>query len=175
MPSFYRPRIGISSCLLGDTVRWDGGHKRDPWLVDVFGVHVDWVPVCPEVEAGFGTPREPMQLVRAADRNVRLVTTTGRDLTAQLEQFAAARVERLAHENLSGYVLKSNSPSCGVERVRVYGQPDGEPTRDGRGLFAEALIARFPELPVEEEGHLADPAVREQFLERVLAYQRRTE
>src|SRR5262245_43967650 len=142
MPSFYRPRIGISSCLLGETVRWDGGHKRDPWLVDVFGVHVDWVPMCPEVEAGFGTPREPMQLVRAPGGKARLVTTTtGRDVTAQLAQFAAGRVERLAHENLSGYVLKSHSPSCGVEHVRVFGQSDGEPTRDGRGLFAEALIA----------------------------------
>ncbi len=186
-PSDVPPRIGISACLLGQPVRYDAGHKRDGFLVETLGPHVEWVPVCPEVEAGFGVPRETMRLEwhsagasgtsrprgrRQIDpRDVALVfPKTGKDVTGTMRQYASRRAAELAHENLSGYVLKKDSPSCGMERVKVYSR--GAVERAGRGLFAEALIATLPNLPVEEEGRLADPRLRDNFVERVFAYQR---
>jgi uncharacterized protein YbgA (DUF1722 family)/uncharacterized protein YbbK (DUF523 family) len=164
-------RIGISSCLLGQKVRFDGGHKRDRFLTDTFGRFVEWVPVCPEVEAGFGTPREAMRLV-SEDGRLRLVTTrTGVDLTGRMERYSRDRVERLAGEGLSGFVLKKDSPSCGMERVKVY-DAHAVPARSGQGLFAAALRTRHPCLPVEEEGRLSDPRLRDNFVERVFAYRR---
>jgi uncharacterized protein YbgA (DUF1722 family)/uncharacterized protein YbbK (DUF523 family) len=161
-------RIGISSCLLGQQVRFDGGHKRDSFLVDTFGQFVEWVPVCPEVELGLGTPREALRLVTGGE-TVRMVNTkSGRDISTAMRTWARARVEALADERLAGYVLKKDSPSCGMERVRVYA-PGGMATRSGRGLFAEALMQRFPDLPVEEEGRLSDPRLRENFVERAFA------
>ena len=160
-------------------MRYDGGHKRDPFLVSTFGRFVEWVPVCPEVEVGMGTPREAIQLVAAPDgvpagsARVRLLGVSSRkDWTEQMASWCEARVTALARANLSGYVLKKDSPSCGMERVRVR---DGESvTRAGRGLFAEALLRGLPSLPVEEEGRLNDPVLRENFVERVFAYQRLT-
>jgi uncharacterized protein YbgA (DUF1722 family)/uncharacterized protein YbbK (DUF523 family) len=151
-------------------VRFDGGHKRDAFLTETFGRFVEWVPVCPEVECGFGTPREAMRLVRV-ERGVRLLTVkSGIDLTAPMERFSRSRVSALASEDLSGYVLKKDSPSCGLERVKVYGH--GAPVRGGRGLFAAVLVDAFPHLPLEEEGRLADPRLRDNFVERVFAYWR---
>lgn len=164
-------RIGISACLLGEEVRYDGGHKRDAFLTETLGRFVEWVPVCPEVEAGFGTPREPMHLVRHRT-GIRLLTiTSGADVTKRLDDYAKDRVEELASEDLSGYVLKKDSPSCGMERVKVYDSRN-VPARTGRGLFAARLLERFPALPVEEEGRLSDAALRENFVERVFAYWR---
>lgn len=165
------PRIGISACLLGEEVRFDGGHKRDPFLTDTLAPYVVWVQVCPEVEVGMGTPRETLRLVREGETGVRMVTTrSGIDHTASMQRWSRMRVEELARENLSGYVLKKDSPSCGMERVKVYGGAVSQ--RNGRGLFADALLVRFPHLPVEEEGRLSDPRLRENFIERVFAYQR---
>jgi uncharacterized protein YbgA (DUF1722 family)/uncharacterized protein YbbK (DUF523 family) len=165
-----RIRIGVSTCLLGERVRFDGGHKRDPFLVETFGRYVEWVPVCPEVEAGLGVPRESMHLRRVED-DVRLVTTkTGIDHTAKMQRYAARRVAALGADDLCGYVLKKNSPSCGMERVKIYGRRG--PAASGRGLFATALLQAFPHLPVEEEGRLNDPRLRENFVERVFAYRR---
>jgi len=154
-------------------VRFDGGHKRDAFLTETFGPFVRWLPVCPEVEAGFGTPREPMRLVREdPEGRLRLHTVkTAVDVTARLDQYSRRRVRELAAEDLSGYVLKKDSPSCGLERVKVYGRT-GMPARSGRGLFAARLLERFPDLPVEEEGRLSDPRLRENFVERVFAYAR---
>jgi uncharacterized protein YbgA (DUF1722 family)/uncharacterized protein YbbK (DUF523 family) len=167
-----RVRVGISACLLGQRVRFDGGHKRDRFLTDTFGRFVEWVPVCPEVECGFGTPRRPMRLVRSGG-DVRLMTIeTGVDLTPQMEAFADRRAAELASADLSGFVLKKDSPSCGFERVKVYGARGGIPEKTGRGLFAAALVERFPHLPIEEEGRLADPKLRDNFVERVFAYWR---
>jgi uncharacterized protein YbgA (DUF1722 family)/uncharacterized protein YbbK (DUF523 family) len=158
-------------------VRYDGGHKRDPFLVSTFGAYVEWVPVCPEVEVGMGTPREAIHLV--ASRNggpggatpIRLLgLTSGEDWTDRMAAFAASRVRDLASANLAGYVLKTDSPSCGLERVRVHAAR--RVTRDGRGLFAQALVSAFPNLPIEEDGRLNDPDLRENFVERVFAYQR---
>ena len=164
-------RIGISSCLLGQEVRYDGGHKRDRFLTDTFGRFVEWVPVCPEVEAGFGTPREPMRLVEVDGRLRLLTVQTTADVTERLERFARRRVEELEHEDLSGYVLKKDSPSCGPDRVKVYGRST-PPTRSGMGLFAAALQQRYPFLPIEDEGRLSDPRLRDNFVERVFAYRR---
>ena len=164
-------RIGISACLLGEPVRFDGGHKRDSFLTGTFGRFVEWVPVCPEVESGLGTPRESMRLVRT-EYGVRLLTVkTARDLTATLDGYADRRVAQLAGDDLCGYVLKKDSPSCGLDRVKLY-DPHGVPARAGRGRFASALVQALPHLPVEEEGRLSDPRLRENFVERVFAYWR---
>ena len=164
-------RLGISSCLLGEQVRFDGGHKRNHFLTDTMGPLVEWVPVCPEVEAGLGTPRETMRLERVGP-GIRLMTTRTRvDLTSQLSGYTEQRLDTLAGEELAGYVLKKDSPSCGLTRVKVY-EAQGSPARTGRGLFADRLLARFPLLPVEDDGRLSDPRLRENFFERVFAYRR---
>lgn len=164
-------RIGISSCLLGERVRHDGGHKRDAYLVETFGRYVEWVPVCPEVEMGLGTPRETLRLIRIGGDVRMVMPNTGTDHTDAMRTFARRRAGELEKEDLCGYILKKSSPSCGMERVRVY-DAHGVPAKSGRGLFAEELIACFPNLPVEEEGRLTDPRLRENFIERVFAYRR---
>lgn len=164
-------RLGISRCLLGDEVRFDRGHKRDQFLTDVLGRYVEWVPVCPEVEAGLGIPREAMRLVGNPQRP-RLVTITSRhDHTAAFEAMVEGRLDSLRKLNLSGFVFKRGSPSCGMERVRVY-TPQGMPSHSGTGIFAKAFRDEFPLIPVEEEGRLCDPALRENFIERVFCYHR---
>lgn len=165
-------RIGISSCLLGDEVRYDGGHKRDASLIDSLGPLVEWVRVCPEVEVGMGVPREPVHLVRAADGVRMIAVNTNTDYTDRMRAWAARRVAALAAMDLDGYVLKKDSPSCGMEGVKLYDPEQGASSRDGVGLFAAALMAACPDLPVEDEGRLADPAIRARFLERVLARHR---
>jgi len=166
-----RIRIGISACLLGDEVRYDGGHKRDPFLTEILGPFVEWVKVCPEVEVGMGTPRESIRLVDEHG-TIRLRTVkTGVDHTASMTAYAARKTTALEDEDLCGYVLKKDSPSCGMTRVKVYsGKEPGR--RIGVGIFAQALLARFPHLPVEEEGRLTDPRLRENFIERVFAFRR---
>jgi uncharacterized protein YbgA (DUF1722 family)/uncharacterized protein YbbK (DUF523 family) len=164
-------RIGISSCLLGEKVRYDGGHKRDAYLLETFGRFVEWVPVCPEVEMGLDTPRETLRLVRIGEEVRMVMPKTGADHTDAMRSYAERRLNELAHEDLCGYVLKKGSPSCGMERVRVF-DAHGVPAKSGRGLFAEALLHRFPNLPVEEEGRLYDPRLRENFIERVFVYNR---
>jgi uncharacterized protein YbgA (DUF1722 family)/uncharacterized protein YbbK (DUF523 family) len=163
-------RIGISSCLLGDEVRFDGGHKRDSFLTQILGPYVEWVRVCPEVEVGMGVPRETLRLVRAGGDTRMITTRTGVDHTDSMRAYAARRTKALASMDLRGYVLKKDSPSCGMERVKVYGEAGA--TRTGVGTYAEILKARFPTLPIEEEGRLTDPVLRENFIERVFAYDR---
>ena len=164
-------RIGISSCLLGEAVRFDGGHKRVAFLTDTLGRFVEWVPVCPEVECGLGTPRESMRLVDSGG-GIRLLTgKSSIDHTDRLTRYAERRVDELASEELCGYVLKKDSPSCGLHRVKIYGT-HGVPAKSGRGIFAARLVERFPSLPVEEEGRLSDPRLRENFIDRVFAYSR---
>ncbi|MBI3770037.1 MAG: DUF1722 domain-containing protein [Deltaproteobacteria bacterium] len=164
-------RLGVSSCLLGAEVRFDGGHKRDRFLTDLLGRFVEWVPVCPELEVGMGVPREAVRLVGdpAAPRMVG--TRSGTDHTDAMRRYAATRVRALAALDLSGYVLKKDSPSCGMERVRVY-ETGGMPSRRGRGIFAAVFMAAYPSIPVEEEGRLDDPLLRENFIERLFCYRR---
>jgi len=164
-------RIGVSSCLLGEQVRFDGGHKRDRFLTDRLGGYVSWVPVCPEFEVGMGIPRPTLRLVRHDDGVRMQESDSGRDHTASMERYTKRRVAALRKLDLCGYVLKRDSPSCGMERVKIYAEK-GMPRREGRGLFAEALIAALPWLPVEEEGRLHDAALRENFIERVFACRR---
>jgi uncharacterized protein YbgA (DUF1722 family)/uncharacterized protein YbbK (DUF523 family) len=161
-------RLGVSSCLLGERVRYDGGHKHDRFLSDVLGPYVEWVPVCPEVEMGLSVPRDTLRLVGSPSAPRLVQEKTGDDLTARMHAYARERVATLAGLVLDGYVLKRASPSCGLFRVRVY-RDNGVPAADGRGLFAAELISTLPTLPVEEEGRLGDPAIRENFIERVFA------
>jgi uncharacterized protein YbgA (DUF1722 family)/uncharacterized protein YbbK (DUF523 family) len=171
-PDEERPlRLGVSSCLLGNEVRFDAGHKRDRFLTDILAPFVEWVPICPEVEAGMGIPRAALRLVREGEQVRLLEIASSRDHTRRMERYAARRVRTLQGLDLSGYILKKDSPSCGMTRVKIYGAK-GMPKRDGRGLFASALMEAYPNLPVEEEGRLNDPMLRENFIERVFAYRR---
>jgi uncharacterized protein YbbK (DUF523 family)/uncharacterized protein YbgA (DUF1722 family) len=162
------PRVGISACLLGHAVRWDGRHKHDRFLAEDLAGHVEWVSVCPEVEAGLGVPREPIALVRS-DGDVRLVARdTARDLTETMRRFAADRLRGLSLHPLCGWVLKARSPSCGLA-APVTGAPDDERRA---GAFAEPLRIAFPDLPIEEEAALEDDRAREAFVARVFALHR---
>jgi uncharacterized protein YbgA (DUF1722 family)/uncharacterized protein YbbK (DUF523 family) len=159
--------LGISSCLLGEQVRWDGGHKRDQWLADQLGRSVRYCPVCAEVESGFGVPREPLCLV-GDPAAPRLVTShTKRDHTGRMLQWARRRVRELEAADVDGFIFKGKSPSCGIERVRVYGvKGKGAPTSKGQGLFARAFMEHFPLIPVEDDGRIQEPRIRANFIER---------
>ena len=164
-------RVGVSSCLLGQEVRYDSGHKKDRYLTDILDDYVEWVSVCPEVESGMSTPRPAMRLVEDG-QNVRMAEIKSNiDHTTQMTKFSQLRVRKLRDQNLCGYILKKNSPSCGMTRVKIW-KDKGMPRRDGRGLYASALMDAYPNLPVEEEGRLHDAALRENFIERVFAYRR---
>jgi uncharacterized protein YbgA (DUF1722 family)/uncharacterized protein YbbK (DUF523 family) len=166
-----RIRLGISTCLLGEQVRYDGGHKWDRFITDTLGKYVEFVPVCPEVECGLGIPREAMRLV-GDPNNPRLVTVrSGVDHTERMVNYARRRVVELEKEELCGFIFKSDSPSSGMERVKVYG-PSGSPTKTGVGLFARAFMEHFPLLPIEEEGRLHDPKLRENFIEAIFTLKR---
>lgn len=168
-----RPKIklGVSACILGEEVRWNGGHKRARFVTDEVAKVADFVAVCPEAELGMGIPREPVRLERKEDR-VRLVgSTSGDDHTDAMREWCREKARDMAQRGLSGFILKSNSPSCGVLRVKVYGR-GGSPAKVGQGLFTEALRAAAPELPLEEDGRLNDPAIRESFFRRVYGFER---
>ncbi len=164
-------RLGISTCLLGERVRYDGGHKLDRFLVQTLGRYVEWVAVCPEVEMGLPVPRESMRL-EGDPADPRLVASrSGTDHTEAMKAWAQCRVDELAGAGLHGFVLKKDSPSSGLFRVKVYNE-HGMAERNGMGMFPRALKERFPLLPMEEEGRLNDMPLRENFIERVFAYQR---
>ena len=166
-----RIKLGISTCLLGENVRYDGGHKLDHFLSDTLGQYVEYVPVCPEVECGLGTPRESMRL-EGHPEHPRLVTTRTRvDYTDRMTKWAEERVRGLEKENLFGFIFKSRSPSSGMERVRVYNKK-GMPSMTGRGIFAGVFMEHFPRIPVEEDGRLHDPKIRENFIERLFTLKR---
>jgi uncharacterized protein YbgA (DUF1722 family)/uncharacterized protein YbbK (DUF523 family) len=164
-------KLGISTCLLGENVRFDGGHKLDRYLKDTLGQYVDYVPVCPEVECGFGVPRESFRLVGHPDAPRLVTTRTKQDHTERMAAWAEKRVKELEKEDLCGYIFKSGSPSSGMERVKVY-DDNGVPEKVGVGLFARVFREHFPLLPVEEEGRLHDPKLRENFIERIFALKR---
>ncbi len=163
--------VGVSGCLLGERVRHDGGHKRDAFVADTLARYFRLAPVCPEVEIGLGTPREAIQLLRRGGETRLVGVESGRDHTETMMRFAERRVSELAALGLCGYILKKDSPSCGMERVAIH-LGDGRKEQNGRGLFAAVLLERLPLLPVEEEGRLQDAKVRESFIERVFAYRR---
>ncbi len=164
-------RLGVSSCLLGNNVRYDGSHQRDSFIVDILGKFVEYVPVCPEVECGFGVPREPMRL-EGDPENPRLITRNSKkDLTDIMVKWARAKVIELEKEELCGFIFKSKSPSSGMERVKVYGK-DGSVSNKGVGIFARIFMEHFPYLPVEEDGRLNDLKIRENFIERIFVFAR---
>ena len=174
--SFPKPRIGVSACLLGEPLRYDGGHLRNEFLTRTLAPHVEWMPVCPESEMGMGTPREPVRLVDDGSGSLRMRgVRSDADHTEAMRSWAAGRVDELAGLGLHGYVLTKDSPSCGLFRVKVYPAGGGPAVRGGRGLFAGALTQRFPLLPIEEQGRLNDPRLRGNFIERVFVYRRWTE
>jgi uncharacterized protein YbgA (DUF1722 family)/uncharacterized protein YbbK (DUF523 family) len=165
-------RILVSACLLGEKVRYDGGHKRDLFLIETLGPFVEWVRVCPEVDCGLPVPREAMRLAGDPDRPRLLASRTGIDHTDRMERWAKARLDELAGLDLCGYICKKDSPSSGMERVKVYGAGGRIPARTGVGIFTRRFMERFPRIPVEEEGRLTDPAIREMFIERVFCLRR---
>jgi uncharacterized protein YbgA (DUF1722 family)/uncharacterized protein YbbK (DUF523 family) len=163
-----RIKIGISRCLLGDRVRYDGGHKKDPFLTDTLSMYVDYLPVCPEVEAGFPIPREAFRLVGDSENPVMITSKTGKDVTNVMKKWAQKRVMELEKEPLCGFIFKKDSPSSGMERVKVYNEK-GMAEKKGVGIFAGIFMNHFPLIPVEEEGRLHDPILRENFIERVFS------
>lgn len=167
----FEIRIGISSCLLGEAVRYDGGHKKDSYVTGALAHHFTWVPVCPELELGLGVPREAIRLVGDAAAPRLVAVQSGTDLTEAMDTYARGRVSALGALGLSGYILKRASPSCGMERVKVYTE-SGMPSGSGRGLFARRLMDAYPLLPVEEEGRLSDARFRDNFITRVFAHRR---
>jgi len=164
-------RVGISSCLLGEKVRYDGGHKLDRLVRDFLGPYLDFVPVCPEVELGLPTPREALRLVEREDGAHLVFSRSGEDITGAMTAWAERRVQELEGEALCGFIFKSRSPSSGMERVKLYGK-GGIPVKGGVGIFARVFMARFPLIPVEEDGRLHDARLRENFVECLFVFRR---
>ena len=170
IPAMGKIKVGVSTCLLGKHVRYDGGHQWDRYLTETLGRYLSWVPVCPEVEYGLSIPREAMHLVGDPGRPRLVTVKTGEDHTEGMIRWAQTRLGELDEENLCGFIFKSKSPSSGLQGVKVYGGPSAAPIRRGTGLFARAVTERFPLLPVEDDGRLHDPVLRENFIERVFTY-----
>ena len=164
-------RLGLSSCLHGEEVRYDGGHRMDELLLGTIGRVVEWMLVCPEVEMGLGVPRPTLRLEGTHDAPRLIQTDSRRDITEGMREWARARLRRLAADDLDGFVFKKNSPSCGFFGVKLFDE-SGVPTGTSRGIFADELARALPLLPIEEEGRLQDPLVRENFIERVFGYHR---
>jgi uncharacterized protein YbgA (DUF1722 family)/uncharacterized protein YbbK (DUF523 family) len=164
-------KIGISSCLLGNPVRWNAGHKLDRFLTNTLGQFVEYVPVCPEVEAGFGVPRESVRLLGDPENPSMITFKSKKDLTNQMKRWAKKRVKELEKEDLCGFIFKSDSPSSGMIRVKVYSEK-GMPHKVGVGMFARAFMDHFPRIPVEDDGRLHNPAIRENFIERIFSLKR---
>jgi uncharacterized protein YbgA (DUF1722 family)/uncharacterized protein YbbK (DUF523 family) len=164
-------KIGISSCLLGQNVRYDGGHKLDCYIRDTLGRYFQFVPVCPEVECGLPVPRESMRLTGDCHAPRLVTTRSGIDHTQRMRAWAARRVRELEKENLCGFIFKKDSPSSGMARVKIY-NAHGTAKRVGSGLFAKAFMEQYPRIPVEDEGRLHDPKLRENFIERIFALRR---
>ena len=171
MENTEKIKLGISACLLGQPVRYNGGHQLDHFLKDTLGKYVDYVPVCPEVECGFGVPRETFRLIGEPDRPRLMTTRTKQDFTDRMEAWARRRVAELEGERLCGFIFKGGSPSSGMERVKVYNEK-GMASKSGVGIFARIFMEHFPLVPAEEDGRLHDPVLRENFIERIFALRR---
>jgi uncharacterized protein YbgA (DUF1722 family)/uncharacterized protein YbbK (DUF523 family) len=166
-----RIKIGVSACLMGEPVRWNGGHSRDRYLTDILGQYVEYVPVCPEVECGMGVPRETLRLVGNPDHPNLVTSKTNVDHTHRMTEWARKRVKELEKENLCGFVFKKNSPSSGLYKVPVKNFK-GMPQKKGQGIFARVFTEHFPLVPVEEDGRLHDAKLRETFIEQIFTLMR---
>jgi uncharacterized protein YbgA (DUF1722 family)/uncharacterized protein YbbK (DUF523 family) len=166
-----QPKVGVSACLLGHNVRYDGGHKRDRFIIETLGKHIDFIPVCPEAAIGLGIPRPTIRLL-GDPQHPRLVGVSDPnwDVTDKMEKFALKQARELS--DINGYILKKDSPSCGMERVKVYSETGHQSIRKGTGVFARIVMQQQPLLPVEEEGRLNDSVLRENFINRVYVYHR---
>ena len=164
-------KIGVSSCLLGNEVRYNGGHSHARYVTETLGQYFTFVAVCPEAEAGFGIPREAMRLVGDPDSPRLMTTKTKKDCTDKMMRWIKPKVKELEKEDLCGFIFKKGSPSSGMERVRIYTEK-GMPSNRGSGMFAKAFMEHFPLIPTEEDGRLNDSALRENFIERIFALRR---
>jgi uncharacterized protein YbgA (DUF1722 family)/uncharacterized protein YbbK (DUF523 family) len=165
-------KIGVSSCLLGEKVRWNADHKLDRYVRDVLGNYFEYVPICPEVEVGMGVPRETVALYGSLEKSQMIGKKTQADWTKQMQDYTQSRIKSLANDYLSGYIFKSKSPSCGLARVPIYPEFGSKKARHGAGMFAHAFRDKFPLIPTEDEGRLNDSKIRENFLVRVFSLHR---
>jgi uncharacterized protein YbgA (DUF1722 family)/uncharacterized protein YbbK (DUF523 family) len=165
-------KIGVSSCLLGERVRWNGDHKKDRYVRDVLTKYFKYVPICPEMEVGMGVPRETVALYGSLEKSLMISKKTQTDWTKPMQHYTKDRINSLTHDNLCGFIFKSKSPSCGIARVPVYAEFGSQSTRHGAGMFAQAFMDKFPLIPTEDEGRLNDPRIRENFLVRVFCLHR---
>ena len=171
LPPFPRLQLGVSSCLLGENVRYDGGHKRQAWLTDVLAAFADYIAICPEAGIGMGVPRPPIHLVGSREQPRALgVADPSVDVSEPLQQFALQQADAL--RGIDGYIFKKNSPSCGLARVKLFARPNQSMRRQGTGLYAATLTRALPLLPVEEEDAFEQPVRRDSFLTRAYVYQR---
>jgi uncharacterized protein YbgA (DUF1722 family)/uncharacterized protein YbbK (DUF523 family) len=165
-------KIGVSSCLLGEKVRWDGDHKKDRYIGDVLTKYFEYVPICPEMEVGMGVPREPVALYGALEKSLMISKKTQTDWTKPMQSYSQDRINSLSNEDLCGFIFKSKSPSCGIARVPVYHELGSQNAKHGVGKFAQAFMTTFPLTPTEDEGRLNDPKIRENFIVRVFCLYR---
>ena len=165
-------KIGMSSCLLGEEVRWDGDHKHDQYVRDVLGSYFDYVSICPEVDVGMGVPRETVALYGTLENPKMITKRSKTDWTKKMNHYTKDRIHELTKENLCGYVFKSKSPSCGIDKVPIYSEFGSSRMRHGSGMFASSFVKVFPLVPVEDEGRLHDPVIRENFIVRIFCFHR---
>ena len=165
-------KIGMSSCLLGEEVRWDGDHKHDQYVRDVLGSYFDYVSICPEVDVGMGVPRETVALYGTLENPKMITKRSKTDWTKKMNHYTKDRIHELTKENLCGYVFKSKSPSCGIGKVPIYSEFGSSRMRHGSGMFASSFVKVFPLVPVEDEGRLHDPVIRENFIVRIFCFHR---
>ena len=165
-------KIGVSSCLLGEKVRWNGDHKQDRYVREILGNYFEYVPVCPEMEVGMGVPRETVALYGTLEEPKMISKKSKIDWTERMNRYLKDRINQLTRDELSGYIFKSKSPSCGIARVPVFSETDRSKARHGAGMFANAFIKKFPLVPIEDEGRLNDAKIRDNFIVRIFSFNR---
>ena len=164
-------KVGVSSCLLGEETRYDGTHKRDHFIADVLGKWVTFVPLCPEVECGFGIPREPLRLVGGLEATTLMTSITKGDYTQSMLRWARKRALALKKKGLGGFIFKSKSPSCGVRKVKIY-RENGLAIPKGEGIFVKIFREHFPFMPIEDEEGIHDPKAFKNFIDKVFIFTR---
>ena len=165
-------KIGVSSCLIGEKVRWNGDHKQNHFVREILANYFEYISVCPEMEVGMGVPRETVALYGNLEKSRMISKKTQTDWSKPMQYYIKDRISTLEYDNLCGYIFKSKSPSCGLGRVPVYAEFGSHRVRHGAGLFAKAFTNKFPLVPTEDEGRLNDPMIRENFIVKVFSFSR---